>query len=189
MLLSGSLLELWSYWVLLVVWWFLWWVHDYYCCHQSYSPAKSIFVVVNMSRVINDAWVSHGEVMNGALLLMLNIDALKICMLWSLLLLVDNQYVVDQFLWWWTSSLFTHMLLMNVYTTCGVVIQEIDITLLLEECGCSYMWRENDDLDDWGQGDKLLTNLYCIILSFWYNFLVMLRSIAYFVTCWWYWRD
>jgi len=51
-----------------------------------------------MSRVINDAWVSHGEVMNGALLLMLNIDALKICMLWSLLLLVDNQYVVDQFL-------------------------------------------------------------------------------------------
>ena len=40
------------------------------------------------------------------------------------------------------------MLLMNVYTTCGVVIQEIDITLLLEECGCSYMWRENDDLDD-----------------------------------------
>lgn len=36
---------------------------------------ENICVVVTMSWVINDAWVSYGEVTNGALLLLLNIIA------------------------------------------------------------------------------------------------------------------
>jgi len=70
------------------------------------------------------SWVAYGEVINGVLILL---DTLDKGWYVFLLIMLSISPILLNGLWCWKYSLFAHMLLMHVYATYGVVVQEIDI--------------------------------------------------------------